>query len=142
MVSRKPAFLYDLWGKHNYQALFVYRSDLGKNSCHFLPYFDYNSVVFLIILQDKLHSFNIQDDRSSASRPSITTRSLTRTSTRNLTRSPTRSPTRTRIQTRTYPTPDFKGRFWNRKVHPHHPWSSRRGSQSTVFTMPAIFACA
>ena len=46
------------------------------------------------------------------------------------------------LLTRTYPTPDFKGRFWNQKVHPHHPWSSRRGSQSTVFTMPAIFACA
>ena len=45
------------------------------------------------------------------------------------------------LLTRTYPTPDFKGRFWNQKVHPHHPWSSRRGSQSTVFTMPAIFAC-
>ena len=46
------------------------------------------------------------------------------------------------LLTRTYPTPDFKGRFWNQKVHPHHPWSWRRGSQSTVFTMPAIFACA
>ena len=64
MVAGKPAFLYDLWGKQNYQELFVYRSDLGQNSCHFLPYFDYNSAVFLIILQDKLRSFDIQDDRS------------------------------------------------------------------------------
>lgn len=59
MVARKPAFLYDLWGKQNYQELFVYRSDLGQNSCHFLPYFDYNSAVFWIFLQDKLHSFKL-----------------------------------------------------------------------------------
>ena len=33
---------------------------------HFFPYFNYNSAVFYrIILQDKLHSFNIQDDRST-----------------------------------------------------------------------------
>ena len=32
----------------------------------FFPYFNYNSAVFYrIILQDKLHSFNIQDDRST-----------------------------------------------------------------------------
>lgn len=59
MVARKPAFLYDLWGKQNYQELFVYRSDLGQNPCHFLPYFDYNSAVFWIFLQDKLHSFKL-----------------------------------------------------------------------------------
>ena len=34
--------------------------------CHFLPYFNYNSAVFYgIILQDKLHSFSIQDDRNT-----------------------------------------------------------------------------
>ena len=104
--------------------------------------------ILIIILQFFEYSYKTNCTHSifrtieaSASRPSITTRSLTRTSTGNLTRSPTRSPTRTRIQIRTYPTPHFKGRFWKRKVHPHHPWSSRRGSQSTVFTMPAIFAC-
>ena len=31
MVARKPAFLHHLRGKQNYQALFVYRSDLGAN---------------------------------------------------------------------------------------------------------------
>ena len=41
-------------------------SDLGQNLCHFLPYFNYNSAVFYgIILQDKLHSFSIQDDRNT-----------------------------------------------------------------------------
>ena len=33
LVARKPAFLHHLRGKQNYQALFVYRSDLGQ------PYF-------------------------------------------------------------------------------------------------------
>ena len=41
-------------------------SDLGQNLCHFSPYFSYNSAVFYrIILQDKLPSFTIQDDRST-----------------------------------------------------------------------------
>ena len=40
--------------------------DLGQNLCHFWPYFQYNSTVFYgIILQDKLHSFSIQDDRNT-----------------------------------------------------------------------------
>ena len=45
LVARKPAFLHHLRGKQNYQALFVYRSELGENLCHFLPYFTYNSAV-------------------------------------------------------------------------------------------------
>ena len=52
LVAGRPAFLHHLWSKQNYQALFVYRSDLRQNLCHFLPYFTYNSVVFhRIILQ-------------------------------------------------------------------------------------------
>ena len=31
LVARKPAFLHHLKGKQNYQALFVYRSNLGEN---------------------------------------------------------------------------------------------------------------
>ena len=31
LVARKPAFLHYLRGKQNYQALFVYRSDLREN---------------------------------------------------------------------------------------------------------------
>ena len=66
VVARKPAFLHHLRDKQNYQALFVYRSDLVENFCHFLPYFTYNFAVFYrTILQDKLHSFNIQDNRST-----------------------------------------------------------------------------
>ena len=64
--SAETSLFTSLWGKQNYQVLFVYRSALGQNLCQFLPYFDYNSPVFSrIILQDKLHSFNIQDDRST-----------------------------------------------------------------------------
>ena len=52
LVAGKTAFLHHLWSKQNYEALFVYRSDLGQNLCHFLPYFTYNSAVFhRIILQ-------------------------------------------------------------------------------------------
>ena len=42
-------------------------SDLGQNLCHFLPYFNYkNSAVFYgMILQDKLPSSSIQDDRNT-----------------------------------------------------------------------------
>ena len=54
LVEHKPAFLHHLWGKQNYQALFVYHSDIGSNLCHF---------IYVIILQDKLH-FDIQDDWS------------------------------------------------------------------------------
>ena len=36
-VAGKPAFLHHLWSKQNYQALFVYRSDLGQNLRHFCP---------------------------------------------------------------------------------------------------------
>ena len=45
----------------------VYLSDLEQNLRYFsLPYFTHNSAVFYrIILQDKLHSFNIKDDRST-----------------------------------------------------------------------------
>ena len=35
-------------------------SDLGQNLWHFFPNFNHR-----IILQDKLHSFNIQDDRNT-----------------------------------------------------------------------------
>ena len=66
LVARKPAFLHHLRGKQNYQALFVYWSDLGENLFHFLRYFTYSFAVFYsTILQKKLHSFNIQDDRST-----------------------------------------------------------------------------
>ena len=55
LVARKPAFWYHLWGKQNYQALFIYRSGFGHRLCHVWPYFTYNSAVFhRIILQDKL----------------------------------------------------------------------------------------
>ena len=45
----------------------VYHSDLEQNLRYFsLRYFTHNSAVFYrIILQDKLHSFNIKDDRST-----------------------------------------------------------------------------
>ena len=64
----KPASLHHLWGKQNYQALFVYRSDLGQNLCHFFFIFAlFYSYIrpFFFFLQDKFHSFNIQDDRST-----------------------------------------------------------------------------
>ena len=64
----KPAFFHHLWGKQNYQALFVYRSDLGQNVCLFLNFFlffPYFTHIFCIFLQDKFRSFNIQDDRST-----------------------------------------------------------------------------
>lgn len=37
LVASKPAFLHHLWSKQNYQALFVYRSDLRQNLCNFYP---------------------------------------------------------------------------------------------------------
>ena len=64
LVARKPAFytISDV-NRTIRRCLF---SDLGQNSYHFLPYFNYNSAVFYgIILQDKLHSFSIQDDRNT-----------------------------------------------------------------------------
>ena len=64
----KPASLHHLWGKQNYQALFVYRSDLGQNVCHFFFIFAlFYSYIrpFFFFLQDKFHPFNIQDDRST-----------------------------------------------------------------------------
>ena len=65
LVVGKPALLHHLWSKQNYQALFVYRSDLGQNLCHFLPYFTYNSAV---IPQNNLTTPNcthsIQGDQS------------------------------------------------------------------------------
>ena len=39
---------------------------IGQNLCHFLPYFNYNSaVVYGIILQGKLQSFSIRNDRNT-----------------------------------------------------------------------------
>lgn len=35
LVTAKPAFLHHLWSKQNYQAFFVYRSDLRQNLCNF-----------------------------------------------------------------------------------------------------------
>ena len=65
VAAHKPDFLHHLWSKENYQALFVYCSDLGQNLCHFLPYFTYNSAVFP---QNNLKTPNcthsIQDDQS------------------------------------------------------------------------------
>ena len=46
VAAHKPDFVHHLWSKENYQALFVYCSDLGQNLCRFLPYFTYNSAVF------------------------------------------------------------------------------------------------
>ena len=41
-------------------------SNLGQNLCHIFPYFSYNSAIFYrTILQEKLHSFNFQVDRST-----------------------------------------------------------------------------
>ena len=37
LVAGEPAFLHHLWSKQNYQALFVYRSDLRQNLCNFYP---------------------------------------------------------------------------------------------------------
>ena len=53
LIARKPAFLHHLRRKQNYQALFVYM---------LLIILQFNRT----ILQDKLHSFNIQDDRSTS----------------------------------------------------------------------------
>ena len=39
LEARKPAFLHHLRVKQNYQALFVYRSDLGENLCNFFALF-------------------------------------------------------------------------------------------------------
>ena len=66
LVARKPAVLHHLRGKQNYQALFLYWSELGEYLCHFLRYFTHNFAVFYsTVLQKRLHSFNIQDDRST-----------------------------------------------------------------------------
>ena len=43
LVTRKPAFLHYLWGKQNYQALFVFRPRTEFMS-HFFP-------ILVIILQ-------------------------------------------------------------------------------------------
>ena len=46
--------------------LFVCFQTSDRIYVNFLPYFNYNSAVFYgIILQDKLHSFSIQDDRNT-----------------------------------------------------------------------------
>ena len=51
--------------RKNYQAMFVYRSDLGQNLCHFffLPYF--TNIFCIFFLQDKFHPSSIQDDQST-----------------------------------------------------------------------------
>ena len=61
LVVRKPTFLHYLWGKQNLlrRCLFIVQTS---------EKITYNSAVFTdqyIHLQDKLHSFNIQDDRST-----------------------------------------------------------------------------
>ena len=65
LITRKPAFLHYFWGKHNYQALFV-----SRPRTEFMLHFFSILVIILQffyrpILQEKLHSFNIQDDRST-----------------------------------------------------------------------------
>ena len=39
LEAREPTILHNLWGKHNYQALFVYRPDLGQNFMSFFALF-------------------------------------------------------------------------------------------------------
>ena len=56
LLARKTAFLHQPRGKQNYQALFVYRSDLGENLCHFLSYFTYNHNYNKILKSDWLSS--------------------------------------------------------------------------------------
>ena len=66
LVTRKPAFLHYLEVNTTIRRCCFFFSDLGQNLCHIFFYFNYDSAVFYrIILQDKLHSFNIQDDRSA-----------------------------------------------------------------------------
>jgi len=67
LEAREPTILHNLWGKHNYQALFFfYRPDLGQNFVIFcLILLIILQLFYRIILQDKLHSFNIHDDRST-----------------------------------------------------------------------------
>ena len=65
LVTRKTAFLHYLWGKHNYQALFVFRPRTEFMSHFFSILIIILFFFYRIILQDKLHSFNIQDDRST-----------------------------------------------------------------------------
>ena len=57
----KHTFSHHVSGKQYYEALF-YHSDLGQNLfAQFKPII----LQFFTILQDKLHSFNIQDDQST-----------------------------------------------------------------------------
>ena len=68
LAADNPAFLDHLWNKQNYQALFVYRSDVRQNLCHFVPYFTYNSAVFhriILQLQIALIQFRVIEARAS-----------------------------------------------------------------------------
>ena len=57
-------FSHHVWGKQYYEALFFYHTDLGQN-LFFFALFKPIILQFFTILQDKLHSFNIQGDRST-----------------------------------------------------------------------------
>ena len=99
-----------VWKRVNQPFYMIYEVNRTIRSCLFIVQTSVGiHVIFfpilIIILQFFEYSYKtnctysiFRTIEASASRPSITTRSLTRTSTRNLTRSPTRSPTRTRIQ--------------------------------------------
>ena len=59
----KHTFSHHVSGKQYYEALF-YHTDLGQN-LFFFALFKPIILQFFTILQDKLHSFNIQDDQST-----------------------------------------------------------------------------
>ena len=58
----KYTFSHHVWGKQYYEALFFYHTDLGQN-LFFFALFKLIILQFFTILQDKLHSLNIQDDQ-------------------------------------------------------------------------------
>ena len=60
----KHTFSHHVSGKQYYEAPFFYHKDLGQN-LFFFALFKPIILQFFTILQDKLHSFNIQDDQST-----------------------------------------------------------------------------
>ena len=59
----KHTFSHHVSGKQHYEALLFYHTDLGQN-LFFFALFKPIILQFFTILQDQLHSFNIQDDQS------------------------------------------------------------------------------
>ena len=66
----KHTFSHHVSGEQYYEALF-YHTDLRQN-LFFFPLFKPIILQFFTILQDKLHSFNIQDDQRTRFLPKIT----------------------------------------------------------------------